>query len=327
MNFPDYFPRLFRPSVYQGKRNPKNYFEGWYYKHVDISGKHLWSIIFGVSFSKDSHSFIQVIEGITGKTDYLRFEKEDFKYRKDRLDISIAKNRIRENSIVLDIVGENFTIKGSIEYMNNSPFPQSIISPGIMGWYTYAPFMECYHGVVSMNHDLNGTLTINEKTIDFTGGKGYIEKDWGRSMPSDWIWLQCNHFKEHEDVSMMLSIARIPWLSGHFPGFLSFIKVKDTIYRFATYKSSKIAELEIEKDSVEVILENKTHTLFVQVERGVSGILKAPVKGEMERKIAESLDADIYVKLIRNTGEIIFQAKGMHASLEIVGNVNKYILK
>ncbi len=52
------------------------------------------------------------------------------------------------------------------------------------------PAMECYHGVVSMYHLLSGHLEINGDKVDFSGGKGYIEKDWGRSMPSDWIWIQ-----------------------------------------------------------------------------------------------------------------------------------------
>ena len=29
---------------------------------------------------------------------------------------------------------------------------------GIMGWYRFVPFMQCYHGVVSLNHKLNGTF-------------------------------------------------------------------------------------------------------------------------------------------------------------------------
>jgi hypothetical protein len=326
MKFPTYFPRLFRPSVYQGKSSPKNYFEGWYYKHVDKTGEHIWSIIFGVSHSKDSHSFIQVIEGKSGKTDYLRFKKEDFSYRKDVLEVCIGANKITENYIKLDLQGENFSIKGKIDYSDNSQFPQSILSPGIMGWYSYAPFMECYHGVVSMNHVLKGAFIINGKEIDFTGGKGYIEKDWGKSMPSDWIWLQCNHFENQSDVSLMISLARIPWLTGHFPGFLSFVTINNEVYRFATYNNSKIKTLKIENDKVELLLANKKHTLSVLVERKISGVLKAPVKGEMERKIAESLDANISIKLHNRKGDILYEGEGKHAGLEIVGDVSQYIL-
>ncbi len=66
-------PRVFRPEVYQGKNNPRNYFEGWYFKLVDATGNHIWSLIPGVAYSKDSHSFIQVIQAQTGQTFYNRY--------------------------------------------------------------------------------------------------------------------------------------------------------------------------------------------------------------------------------------------------------------
>ena len=325
MKFPNFFPRLFHPPVFQGRKNPRSYFEGWYYKHVDAGGEHIWSIIFGVSWSNDSHSFIQVIEGKTGKTDYVRYPLEDFSYEKKKLNISIGNNRITDSSIDLDLKGEHFEISGSLKYHEPVSFPQKILAPGIMGWYSYAPFMECYHGVVSMNHTLEGKLTINGKEIDFTGGRGYIEKDWGRSMPSDWIWMQCNHFEEDEGASMMISIARIPWLRGHFPGFLSFLRVGREVYQFATYNGSKIIFLDVQEHFVEIILKSKKATLNISVKRNTSGLLKAPVHGEMNRKIAESLDANIKVILRNADGKTIFEGSGTHAGLEIVGDVQQYI--
>lgn len=325
MHFPSWFPRMFHPPVYQGKINAKDYFEGWYYKHVDATGEQIWSIIFGISHSADSHSFIQVIEGKTGETDYIRFAPGDFSFDRKELFVTIGENAIRKDLIRLDLAGEKFRIQGSLDYREVSAYPQKLLAPGIMGWYTYAPFMECYHGVVSMNHSLHGQLEINGKGIDFSGGKGYIEKDWGRSMPSDWIWMQCNHFSGMPDASMMISVARIPWLTGHFPGFLSFFRIGDKVFRFATYNRSKIARLEVQADKVSLQLSNRKYVLEVMVERRVSGQLMAPVKGQMERKIAESLDADLHVRLSNQDGSLIYEGKGTHAGLEIVGDVTQYI--
>ncbi len=325
MKFPRYFPRMFRPSVYQGRRNPKRYFEGWYYKHVDRSGAHIWSIIFGISHSVDPHSFIQVIEGKTGETEYIRFEKERFTFEKDHLWVSVGKNTITDHSVEMDLHGEKFTITGKLHYSGTHPFPQKLLAPGIMGWYTYAPFMECYHGVVSMNHQLEGSLNINGKVIDFTGGKGYIEKDWGRSMPSDWIWMQCNHFEGHPEMSMMISVARIPWLTGFFPGFLSFVKVGSVVYRFATYNRSSIESLSVDEQSVNLVLKNSKHRLEVTVMRNHTGQLKAPVEGQMERKIAESLDASVEIRLTTRGGDLVCDGAGRYAGLEIVGDMTQVI--
>ena len=51
------------------------------------------------------------------------------------------------------------------------------LSPGIMGPYSFIPFMECYHGILSMNHKILGSLKYNDENISFNGGKCYMEKD------------------------------------------------------------------------------------------------------------------------------------------------------
>ena len=56
--------------------------------------------------------------------------------------------------------------------------------PGVMGPFSFVPFMECYHGVVNIDHKISGSLMINNEEIDFTDGYGYIEKDWGKSFPN-----------------------------------------------------------------------------------------------------------------------------------------------
>jgi tocopherol cyclase len=50
-----------------------------------------------------------------------------------------------------------------------------------MGLAGFVPFLTCYHGIGSLMHDLNGSISSSkELQVDFTGGNGYVEKDWGR---------------------------------------------------------------------------------------------------------------------------------------------------
>ena len=53
-----------------------------------------------------------------------------------------------------------------------------------MGWYAYLPIMECYHGILSMDHELSGELIYNGDFLAFNKGRGYIEKDWGKNFPT-----------------------------------------------------------------------------------------------------------------------------------------------
>ncbi len=278
----------------------------------------------GISYSKDTHSFIQVIHAQTGKTYYQRFPIESFKFEKKEFSIEIGSNHFSDSHLALDFQCEDLKISGELTFGGVQPFPVRLFSPGIMGWYSFVPFMECYHGVVSMQHTLHGSLKVNGSAIGFDGGRGYIEKDWGRSMPTDWIWMQSNHFDGDPKVSFMLSVARIPWLNGHFPGFLSFLQLQGKVYRFATYNGSKVASLNVNQEVVKVVLRNRKFELEVEALRQDGGMLKAPRHGAMDREIQESIISTLKLVLKNRRGEVLHSDTGKYAGLEIVGDMVQY---
>lgn len=94
-------------------------------------------------------------------------------------------------------------IRGEIHY---SPFTP--LGSHIMGPFRYFP-MECRHGVLSMAHHLQGSITMDGHRYSFDGGLGYAETDRGTSFPRSYLWMQCNDFSE--PCSLMISIARIPF--------------------------------------------------------------------------------------------------------------------
>ena len=192
-----------------------------------------------------------------------------------------------------------------------------------MGWYSYIPFMECYHGIVSANHLIDGHLHINSQKIDFTKGKGYIEKDWGTSFPECWIWVQSNSF-DHQDVSLFVSIAKIPWLGSFFMGFIAFIYLDRKYYPFATYNRSRIEGLSRNDTYLNIQLTNKRYKLDVSVEVANASELIAPARGSMNRRIKESIDSKVEVLLQSSSGESIFNSKSDRAGLEIIDKIFDY---
>ena len=149
-----------------------------------------------------------------------------------------------------------------------------------MGWYSWVPFMECYHGVLSLDHVLLGSLEVCGQKIDFAGGRGYIEKDWGRSFPSAWVWMQTNHFEE-PGTSLTASVAVIPWLFRSFRGTIVGLWHKGRLYRFATYTGARIKHLSITQDEVNWTLEDRRHRLEIRATRVSSGSLRGPSQVDM----------------------------------------------
>jgi hypothetical protein len=318
------FPSLYRvrhPEIFQGVGRKAPYFEGWYYKNVSSSGETILALIPGISLAADhAHAFIQVIDGKTLQTEYFRFPLESFSAASDRLDLRIGPHHFHSNGFEIALRGESITLCGEVRFDDASLFPSRLLSPGIMGWYSFVPGMECSHGVVSMDHALSGALDYNGTTLSLDGGRGYVEKDWGRSFPSAWIWMQSNHFERRGD-SFMFSAATVPWMRKHFNGFTSFLYVSGRVYRFATYTGAVISEVQRTGDFVSVTILDHGRTLNVKAHRSGSGDLSAPVQGAMDRRIAESISARIEILFCDASGGIIFKGEGVHAGLETVGDL------
>ncbi len=316
---------IYNPQVFQGRLNRSNYFEGWYYKHVSGNLEEVYSFIPGISLNENnSHAFIQVINGVTGKTDYISYSVDQFSASKEKLWVKIGKSVFTENSIKLDIESEGLIVKGDLEYSNLVKYPKKIFSPGIMGWYSFIPFMECKHGIVSVNHNVKGRLRINGREINFDNGKGYIEKDWGTSFPEAWIWIQANNFKD-QNVSFNFSVAKIPWFGKFFLGFIAFLYYNNRFYLYSTYNNSKITSISQSNDSLEITLRNSNTILKIQASRKSFGELIAPVSGDMSRRIKESVDSEVKLELSDLKGNLIYADFSQRAGLEIIDKIFDYL--
>jgi len=317
--------KLFKPELFQGSLNKSNYFEGWYFKHVSKDLNHVFSFIPGISLSEDDpHSFIQVINGITGKTNYITYPVNRFIWKKNKLYLKIGDSVFTDKFIDLNLENEEIKVSGRLEYSNIVKYPKTLLSPGIMGWYSYIPFMECKHGIVSVNHKVSGVLNIDKGIIDMNEGRGYIEKDWGSSFPEAWIWIQSNNFN-NTDTAFTFSVARIPWLGKYFPGFISFLYFDKRFFLFSSYNNSALQEINFDGKTLSFTLKNNYSTLKVTAVKNKSGELLAPVSGKMSRRIKESIDSFITISLYDRHNNLIYNDSAQRAGLEIIDKIFEYL--
>jgi tocopherol cyclase len=187
--------------------------------------------------------------------------------------------------------------------------------------------METYHGVVSLDHAIQGSLKIDDKMIDFNNGRGYIEKDWGQAFPAAWVWFQSNHF-EKPGTCITASIAIIPWVGQSFAGFIIGVWHRNQLYRFATYTGARVEALEIADREVHWTVRDRQHRLHMVAQRAEGGLLNAPTPVSMGRRILETLNASIQVRLERvegERGETLFEGTGKIAGLEAVGELERLV--
>ena len=311
---------LWRPEMYHGWGKSSSYFEGWYLKMIDSTRSHAYAIIPGISLGDngENHAFIQVLDGMAKKSYYYKFDVAEFQPGEHDFSLTLGDNHFGNDGVILNLP----ILKGNIRFHNRVGWPGSFFSPGVMGPYSFVPMMECYHGVLSMNHDLSGTLnrTDREEEVSFDQGLGYMEKDWGKSFPSWWIWMQSNHFSENKKASLMVSIARIPFLGSHFNGFLGGWYFEGKLYRFTTYTGAKL-KTKIVGDSIHITLSDKVYRLEIQAKHEPgAGELKSPIKGEMTGKVNESLQGILQVSFFQGD-KCLFQDRAEMAGLEVAGDV------
>lgn len=322
--------KIWKPWIFQGHNRKDHYFEGWYYKLVDPRRQFVLAIIPGIALNEkanDSHAFIQVFNSASNTPQYHRYSLDSFKASKKSLDVTIGNNRFTYDSIDLNIDTSVGSVVGSISLLEKKPWPVRPLKPGFMGWYAFVPFMQCYHGIVSFDHALSGTITVNDQEIDFTNGRGYTEKDWGTSFPRAWVWMQSNHFAE-EDISFMCSVATIPWLGNFFTGFGAGFWYKGDFFPFSKWNGTKLTNLQIRPGQVSFSLIHVRYRIDVAATGEDAGELRSPVFGEMAGKVLESLKGEISISfsvLENDQWFSVFSGTGSNGGLEIMGDPEELV--
>lgn len=317
-----------RPEQYHGNSKKRPFFEGWYHKMSTEDGESIVLIpgIYRSGIENSKTAFLMIYQSINKQVDYLPYPTEAFKCEKDKYALKLGDSYFSLDHIKLNINNDKINIKGEIFSKGLNPWPVTILEPGCMGWYAYVPTMECFHGILSMKHSLSGEIKLNNRQVNFSNGKGYLEKDWGKNFPKNWIWGQSNHFLE-PDLSVSASLATIPWRKNEFSGFIVGILHRDKFYRFTTYLNSKITHISFDGNTIEWCLRSRDIEVCLRISRGQkSGLLFAPDKKDMVPKVSEYLDGTMSIKLTKK-GNTVLESYSKNAAVEIVGNTDKLILK
>lgn len=265
-------------------------FCGYYFKHQ--KGGHTVALIPGTSADG---AYIQMISN--RRSYYFAFPSAVIKK-----EISVGKCRFSSEGIHIDLPG----IRGNILYSDITPLRSDIMGP-----FRFIP-MECRHKIVSMRHTLTGSLNIENETVDFDGGTGYIEGDSGRSFPQKYVWLQANDFADGS--SIVVSVAEIPFFGFRFDGCLCIVIKDGNEYRLATYLGAKA---ELSQNSV--VIRQGSFKFEADILSGGSGFsLVSPQVGKMNGIINENNNAKILFRL-SNKDQTICELLSLNSGLECFG--------
>jgi len=125
----NFLKKKLNPPWYQGKKNPAQHFEGWYFKIVDPSEQHIYAIIPGVFINKThghSHAFIQVFDGSTGEACYHKFPITEFRASDAAFEIHIDSNYFSSDKIKLELHNSTLNLSGELRFHGLTPWPKTL---------------------------------------------------------------------------------------------------------------------------------------------------------------------------------------------------------
>ena len=184
---------------YHGADRRGAYFEGWYLKHQGAEGEFAVIPAFHRDRRGTESASIQVVTRGAGKL--FTFPARSFQAWPDRFQVRVGANWFSQEGLHLELEEPGFSLRGDLRY---GPFHP--LTSDIMGPFRFAPGLPCVHGVLSMEHRVDGMVSLNGAPCFFSRGKGYAETDRGRSFPSQYLWTQCS-WQERQRGSRHVVVA------------------------------------------------------------------------------------------------------------------------
>jgi len=318
---------VWHPEMFHGRGWRSSGFDGWYFKVVDASERHVWAIIPGIWMDRDpakQYCFIQFLDGRTGHTTMHRYPAHQFWSSRERFDVAVGRSRFSLTSLHVDIDDPDLHLTGDLQFSQSQGWPIRPWAPGAMGPFAFLPFLEGYHAITNVDPRIVGSLSEGGDEIDFTGGRAYMERDWGSTFPRAWVWTQSNHFDE-DHVCLTASIADIPLAGRLLRGFIVGFLFEGVFYQWATWNGSRLAHFAYDDQHAEFTVVNAKHVLEVwSGGRSGMGQVFAPRAGAMTQMLVEELNAVVQVRLIERHvhGDVLlFEGHGRNGGLEISGDM------
>lgn len=275
---------------FYGANRRHSYFEGWYFKQQTPTDTLALIPAYHIDGAGRASASLQIITN----TDVYRaeFPARAFEASEEQFLIRVGNSVFSRRGCKLDLRKDGLFLQGLLRYG-----PLAVPAGDIMGPFRLVPFLECRHSVLSLRHQVNGTVLLNGTSLTFQNGGGYLEGDRGTSFPRRYLWTQCLH----QDSSIMLSAAEIPICGRTFTGCVGFVFTGGKEYRIATYRG--VEPLRI--DNHVILLRQGELTVRAEFLGGRFQPLRAPRSGSMTRTIRESAACRVHYVFAAGTRTIL----------------------
>ncbi|AMA08456.1 tocopherol cyclase family protein [Picosynechococcus sp. PCC 73109] len=105
-------------------------------------------------------------------------------------------------------------------------------------WYSFLPIYDPGWQVLLAHGLSTGWIEWQGKRYEFSNAPAYSEKNWGKSFPKAWFWLNCNGFREEKDLALTAAAGIRQILASEEEVGLIGIHHQGKFYEFAPWTST-----------------------------------------------------------------------------------------
>jgi tocopherol cyclase len=177
-----------------------------------------------------------------------------------------------------------------------------------MGYLSYLPVFEPGWQILMAHGLATGAIAWNDRVYEFDRAPAYCEKNWGRSFPKQWFWIQCNAFSEYPDLSITVAGGIREFLGVDTCVAMIGIHYKGKLYSFMPENSDIYCEIapwgewqiEAYSSNQHVLIKGKTchegTLIMVPRAEGLAYCCRDTTKGSLEI----NLNANIQIHATSN---------------------------
>lgn len=295
-----------------------SHFEGWYYRFTEQDHMSSWVVI--VAYWRDStgadRAFIELLHHPSGtiyKQVYESFDIDYIQTYKGRFQLWVGDTFFSAHKIkgsFIDQAGTQIELDIDIDQCARWGAPLDENNRWTMGYATNLIGIPLKWHINHLKSWSNGVIKIDHDSHVLQDVATHQEKNWGRSFPSQWIWMQSNVFEGRPDVAFALAGGPIVNSKQSPDGYILGIRWRDQFINWRSQDghlfSFKDVDFYIAEDTAIWTLKVEGFYYKAEVKASASVhdliVVDVPADGGLKAGAVESLNAEVDIILSKRNG-------------------------
>jgi tocopherol cyclase len=187
------------------------------------------------------------------------------------------------------------------------------------GWLSYLPVFEPGWQILMAHGLATGWIEWAGKRHEFSQAPAYCEKNWGRSFPEKWFWVNCNSFREIVGLAITAGGGRRKVLWNTEEVAMIGIHYRDKFYEFAPWNSQVTWQIQPWGEWRMQATNNEFYIEFTGTTATTGMMVSTPTAAGLVSCCRDTLKGKLQIDLSTHDGKKIISASSDLAGLEVGG--------